>query len=88
MSSGAPIRRGGGESVTRSDRRQRELVFDRPLPPLAPPLRMTRRDWVLGVAAGGLAPETKKLTLGFEPVTPGFKNETKGQRCSCKLRLF
>ena len=37
---GAPIRAGGGESVTRGDRRQRELEFGRPSPPLAPPARI------------------------------------------------
>jgi len=72
--SGAPIRGGGGESVTRSDRRQRELVLESPLPPLAPPLRMKRRDGVLGfIDSRGLAPGKKRLTLGFEPVTAGYK---------------
>jgi hypothetical protein len=37
---GAPIRAGGGESVTRGDRRRREREFGRPSPPLAPPARI------------------------------------------------
>jgi homeodomain-containing protein len=41
---GAPIRAGGGESVTRGDRRRREREFGRPSPPLAPPARIKRRD--------------------------------------------
>jgi hypothetical protein len=35
---------------------------------------MKRRDGVLGfVGSRGLALWKKRLTLGFEPVTPGFK---------------
>jgi len=65
---------GAGASFTRSDRRQRELEFESPLPPLAPPRRMKRRDGVLGfIDSRGLAPEKKRLTLGFEPVTAGYK---------------
>ena len=53
---GAPIRAGGGESVTRGDRRRRELEFVRPSPPLAPPARIdgaTRRKQTKGT----LSPE-------------------------------
>ena len=36
----APIRRGRGESVTRGDRRRRELGLQSPSPPLTRPLRI------------------------------------------------
>jgi len=36
----APIRRGRGESVTRGDRRRRELKLQSPSPPLTRPLRI------------------------------------------------
>jgi len=35
---------------------------------------MKRRDGVVGVIGSrGLAPEKRRLTLGFEPVTAGYK---------------
>ena len=48
----APIRAGGGESVTRSDRRRRELEFEVPPPPLAPPARIN------GATSAKLKPTT------------------------------
>jgi transposase InsO family protein len=44
---GAPVRAGGGESVTRSDRRPRELVLEDSCPSLAPPARTTRREYAI-----------------------------------------
>jgi hypothetical protein len=43
--------RGRGESVTRGDRRQRELEFESPLPPLARPCES---DGAGGILAPGL----------------------------------
>ena len=60
-----------GESVTRSDRRQRELEFESPLPPLtARPNR--RRDDVLGwrVKASPLEGAPNERKTGDEILTP------------------
>ena len=43
---GRAYSQGRGESVTHGDRRQRELEFDRSLPPLARPCEYHGAGWV------------------------------------------
>ena len=53
---------GRGESVTRGDRRRRELEFGRPSPPLARPRESTARVgfWTDGLAASQTARKTTR----------------------------
>ena len=60
---------GRGESVTRGDRRQRELEFESPLPPLARPCESDGAGgilapglWAQRLRAGGWCFEAGKLT--------------------------
>ena len=69
------------ESVTRSDRRERELEFESSFPPLtARPNRRRERP--------GLNVEKKRLTLVSDRCCDRRKKETKGQQCNWKLRHF
>jgi len=85
---GAAYRRGGGESVTRSDRRQREQEFDSSVAAARPaPANDTARVGLGDVRqAVGCAWE-KKADLGFRAgETPVLKKETKGWRCSLQVK--